>query len=228
MSVKVIGKVWDSDLPRDMKFIALANADHADHEGGSVYPGRDTIAKMTGYKRRSVETITRQLVDAGILVYDGVSKLKTNSYHFDFGALAAYRQTRGRKICGAQNSTAGGRKKLPEEGVKFAGKPLEEKPSVQPEELFTLNGELPPPLNTPAIAEAWQTFLDNLVQKKRKPTDLSKKLQIRKMLEMGPERALAALKHSASNNFTGLYEPGGSARPQAAPRTARITKENAL
>jgi hypothetical protein len=71
MSVKVTGKVWDSDLPRDMKFVALANADHADHDGGSVYPGRATIAKMTGYKRRSVETITKQLVDSGILVYDG-------------------------------------------------------------------------------------------------------------------------------------------------------------
>ena len=62
MSVKMMGLVWDADLPRDEKFILLAYADHANHEGGNIYPAVESIAKKTGYSARSVQLITKKLV----------------------------------------------------------------------------------------------------------------------------------------------------------------------
>ncbi len=68
MSVKVMGLVWDLKISREEKFILLAYADHADHEGGSIYPKVSTIAEKTGYSKRSVQRITRLLEDSGYLV----------------------------------------------------------------------------------------------------------------------------------------------------------------
>ena len=44
MSVKAMSWVWDQDIPREQKFVLLAYADHADHDGGNIYPAVDTIA----------------------------------------------------------------------------------------------------------------------------------------------------------------------------------------
>ncbi len=68
MSVKVMGLVWDLKISREEKFILLAYADHADHEGGSIFPAISTIAEKTGYSERSVQRITRKLETSGYLV----------------------------------------------------------------------------------------------------------------------------------------------------------------
>jgi len=71
MSVKVMGLVWDLELPRNEKFILLAYADHANHEGKNVFPSVKLIAKKTGYDHRSVQRITRKLENRGLLLEDG-------------------------------------------------------------------------------------------------------------------------------------------------------------
>lgn len=71
MSVKVMGLVWDEPLSRDMKFVLLAYADHADHAGRNIYPAIETVAHKTGYDVRSVQRITSKLEQAGYLVLDG-------------------------------------------------------------------------------------------------------------------------------------------------------------
>jgi hypothetical protein len=71
MSGKVSGWVWDLDLPQNQKFILLAYADHADHEGKHVFPAVDLICKKTGYSRRSVQNITKALRLRGLLVPEG-------------------------------------------------------------------------------------------------------------------------------------------------------------
>lgn len=73
MSVKVMGLVWDAQIERGMKFILLAYADHADHEGGNIYPAIETIARKTGYDERSVQRLTSNLEQAGYLVLEGDS-----------------------------------------------------------------------------------------------------------------------------------------------------------
>lgn len=67
MSVKVMGWVWDSQLPPMEKLVALAYADHADHEGNNIYPSLNTIAKKTGLARRSVVRVRERLIADGIL-----------------------------------------------------------------------------------------------------------------------------------------------------------------
>lgn len=51
-----------------------------------------------------------------------------------------------------------------------------------------------------------------------KPTGL--RLLIERMTEMGPERAMAAVRHSIANNWSGLFEPAGQdkAPTPATPR----------
>lgn len=71
MSVKVMGLVWDEPMERGMKFVLLAYADHADHEGGNIFPAIETISKKTGYDERSVQRLTTKLEQAGYLVLVG-------------------------------------------------------------------------------------------------------------------------------------------------------------
>lgn len=87
MSVKMMGMVWDAPLPRDEKFILLAYADHANHDGGSIFPSNERICAMTGYTRRSVQTITGKLVKDGILVQEGRHRSGTVVYRMDTGKL---------------------------------------------------------------------------------------------------------------------------------------------
>lgn len=71
MSGKATGRVWDMPLRQILKFVLLAYADHADHEGNNVFPSIALIAKKTGYSPRQVQRLTRQLEDIGCLVDDG-------------------------------------------------------------------------------------------------------------------------------------------------------------
>lgn len=80
MSVKIMGAVWDLDLPSDEKFVLMAYADHADHDGRNVFPSVATVARKTGYSERSVQRITRSLEAKGHLVPDGSGPRGTNRW----------------------------------------------------------------------------------------------------------------------------------------------------
>lgn len=55
MSVKVMGLVWDH-YPGSGEFLtALCLADHADHDGSSIYPSVARIAKKTQQSERTVQ-----------------------------------------------------------------------------------------------------------------------------------------------------------------------------
>ena len=68
MSVTLMGKVWASGLPSDQKFVALALADFADDEGGSIFPSQATIAARVGKSERAVRATIAKLVLLGVLV----------------------------------------------------------------------------------------------------------------------------------------------------------------
>lgn len=70
--------------------------------------------------------------------------------------------------------------------------------------------ELPEGLNTPEIKEAWEAWIRHRQEAKSSATKVSQERTIKKLLKMGPERALAALDHSISNNWLGIYEPDSS------------------
>ncbi len=83
MSVKVMAWVWDQDIPRNLKFVLLAYADHADHDGKSIFPAVDTIAKKTGYHRRQVQRVTAELEQNGWMIPDGQGPKGTNKWRID-------------------------------------------------------------------------------------------------------------------------------------------------
>ena len=80
MSVKVMGWVWDQDLPQNEKFVLLAYADHADHDGRNIFPSVDLIALKTGYSRMSVQRRVNKLKDKMFLVHYGIGSKGTNKY----------------------------------------------------------------------------------------------------------------------------------------------------
>ncbi len=68
MSVKVMGRVWDSDLPPNHRLVLLAYADAAEHDGTRSYPGEQRLIEMTGYSVSTVRRITAELLKLGMLV----------------------------------------------------------------------------------------------------------------------------------------------------------------
>mgnify|MGYP002626830334 CR=1 FL=1 len=68
MSVKVLGRVWDTALPPNQRLVLLAYADAAEHDGTRSFPGEERLSDMTGYSRSQVQRITTELVKLGVLV----------------------------------------------------------------------------------------------------------------------------------------------------------------
>ena len=63
-----MGRVWDADLPPNLKLVLLAYADAAEHDGTEIWPGWDRVAQMTGYSEATVARITAELRRVGVLV----------------------------------------------------------------------------------------------------------------------------------------------------------------
>lgn len=68
MSVKQMGMVWEHEFDRAEQAVMLALTDHADHDGGSIYPSMAKVAWKTGYSRRQVIRVVSRLRKKGILV----------------------------------------------------------------------------------------------------------------------------------------------------------------
>lgn len=63
-----MAQVWDSDLAPNHKLVLLAYADAADDDGTHAFPGEPRLASMTGYSPSQVRRVTRELIEAGVLV----------------------------------------------------------------------------------------------------------------------------------------------------------------
>ena len=123
MSVKIMGQVWDLDnelIKREEKYVLLAYTDHADHEGGNMYPSIELICEKTGYKERAVQLITRSLEEKGFLVADGKGRNGTNKWRYGKGA----------KFAGVQNNDDGGANRKVEGVQQDAPEPNVIKPSL--------------------------------------------------------------------------------------------------
>lgn len=86
MSAKIVGQVWELDLPHAEAWVLMALADHADHDGGSIYPGQPLIAWKTGYDERQVRRILHSLESRGIIVpvnQGGVGRGVKQEYRLD-------------------------------------------------------------------------------------------------------------------------------------------------
>jgi hypothetical protein len=119
MSGKIMGLIWDTDLPQSDKIVLLSYADHADHTGNSIYPSVGLTAWKTGYSERSIQRITKRLVEHGYLVSEGKSIYGTNIYKINLEALPKRPPYRGGdKLTpptdrGVTSATNGGDKQVP-------------------------------------------------------------------------------------------------------------------
>ena len=93
MSVKAQALVWDLECPATYgdvnfkpshKYVLVAYADHADHHGKNIWPAVPTIAKKTGLDDRSVQRLTHDLVQIGLLVEDGQGPRGTNKWKLPY------------------------------------------------------------------------------------------------------------------------------------------------
>ena len=118
MSVKIMGLVWDLDIPQNEKLVLLAYADHASHDGSNIYPAVKTIAKKTGYSERSVQVITRSIEDRGYLCSDGQGPKGTNKWRIPLhlGVIMPI-TSRGAESAPVQPDSQGGAENMPK-GVK--------------------------------------------------------------------------------------------------------------
>ena len=95
MSVKVTAFIYDLNfsylgLNPTHKAIALAYADHADHDGGSVFPAIKTISLKTEHARRTVRRATRALERAQLMIADGSRNSGVNRWRFELDELYLY------------------------------------------------------------------------------------------------------------------------------------------
>jgi DNA-binding transcriptional ArsR family regulator len=67
MSVRMMAKVWELDLPQPLKLLALALADVADDEGGNIYPSKAFIARKVGAHPRTIQRQMAELEERGII-----------------------------------------------------------------------------------------------------------------------------------------------------------------
>ncbi len=68
MSVKLIGLVLDSDIPKTEKWTLVILADRASHEGDAIFYKIETIAKRSGLSERSVQRTLRSFTELGLIV----------------------------------------------------------------------------------------------------------------------------------------------------------------
>jgi hypothetical protein len=95
MSGLISGLVWNLDLPQQEKYVLLAYADHANHQGGDIRPAVALIAWKTGYTARNVQKIVSTLRRKKILIplkYHNGGRGRVTEYRIAF-PRALMRQT---------------------------------------------------------------------------------------------------------------------------------------
>lgn len=136
MSVKIMGLVWDTQLPPNERYVLLAYADHADHYGKNIYPAIRTVAAKTGYSERQVQRITGQLETKGYLVPDGAGPHGTNKWAVPM---------RGDKLSPRQFVTKGVTPTSPKPSLK----PSDNEEEVRPtQNIYTLYENVVGPINS--------------------------------------------------------------------------------
>lgn len=77
--------VWEHAFEHNEMLVMLALADHADHDGGSIFPSVDRIAWKTAYSEKQVRNIIAMLRRRGILVVVTKSTpTRPNEYQIDW------------------------------------------------------------------------------------------------------------------------------------------------
>ena len=71
---------------------------------------------------------------------------------------------------------------------------------------------MPANLDMGEFREAWGEWQQHRREIKKAMTPTAARQQLAKLAEMGPQRAVAALKHSMANGWQGVFEPQSGQR----------------
>lgn len=74
--------------------------------------------------------------------------------------------------------------------------------------------EIPTALDSPEFIEAWQLWNQHRKEKRVKITPTANKMQLKKLAEMGVDRAIAAINHSIAGGYQGIFEESNKGKPQ--------------
>ena len=72
MSAKMVGAVWELELPQAEAWVLMALADHAHHDGSNVFASQKLLAWKTNYSERQVRRILESLEIKGIIVPENI------------------------------------------------------------------------------------------------------------------------------------------------------------
>lgn len=89
MSIRLMARVFETNLPTTEKFVLLAMADYASESGESIFPSVETLSRKTSLDERTVQRAILSLVGKGFLdlVEPGGGRSKTNEYSINVGTL---------------------------------------------------------------------------------------------------------------------------------------------
>lgn len=84
--------------------------------------------------------------------------------------------------------------------------------------------KLPEKLDTPVFQEIWQDWTGHRkeIRHPLKPTTI--KYQMRKLVTMGHERAIAAITHSIEQGYQGIFEPMNGKTPDQERRHQQVSE----
>lgn len=86
MSIDAMNAVFAMELKPPEKLVALALADHADADGGNIWPAVERIAWKTGYSLRHVRRLIGELCRRKVLIEAGKGPAGTVKYQLALGA----------------------------------------------------------------------------------------------------------------------------------------------
>lgn len=230
MSGYLAGKVWHSDLPRDIKAVAACLADEANDRGDGIYPSIAYIAWKIGTNERTIQRTMAELRRIGVLVQTGskqfgrvfvpiyrmhVSKLPTRAPwrgregDCDDVTPQSPRQPRGDSH-DVTSQGDGVTKSAPRGDKALSPNPLE---NPLDKTLKPKQGASAPLLWSPAVElvapELWKAFVE-MRKKIRKPlTDKAAQLicaELQRFKERGLNH-IKSLENSIRNGWQDVYEP---------------------
>ncbi len=247
MFAKVFSQIYDSSIVEDselrytfMDMLVLAD------RNGVVDMTHEAIARRTN---RPIETIRRT-----ILLLEGPDKCsRTPDYagarikrlddHREWGwmivnydyfrQLASEEQRREKTLTRVHKHRRKGEGNGEGGTLQSVTPSLQTSNRTQTQMLTVVSSEtLPPPLNTPATMDAWDNWQEHCRQRGNKLTERAAHAQIKKLKELGPTRAIAAITHSIEKNYQGIWEPKddgkGPKRLTYMNGGEKLTESNAL
>ena len=109
-----MGAVWGLELTSPKRMVLLAMADHANDDGGRVFPSIEYVAWKTGYSERQTKRIVSGLITDGLLVKErDATRYTPNVYRIDIAAGKPKRQYKSERRV-KMSSLSTGQNDMPE------------------------------------------------------------------------------------------------------------------